>query len=186
MQSDRDARKICYEISCYSHADHPLRRVVLGPLPATSVSDQTLLHEAERCGILPTSESPDVPASPMSSAAPSILSRRRSSFMQRRSGRRRSLRPRLKRTQSTSSFSLNSLSPLPFASPSNLASIQEDPLDWVADQPSYDAHADQAEHADNAAMMTPKTPDPVTPPTIPPSLTPVSYTHLTLPTILLV
>lgn len=48
---DRDACAACLSAAGNAHAEHPLRRMVLGPLPAELVSSSTLLETARRKNI---------------------------------------------------------------------------------------------------------------------------------------
>lgn len=51
MASEADAQRICYTICRHPHSDHPSQRIMLGPVPGTSISNQALVDDAQRQGV---------------------------------------------------------------------------------------------------------------------------------------
>lgn len=98
----------------HPHSDNPVRRVVLGPIPADAASNQMLLFELERKGLTRDPNFADIPTTTSSapvSPALSALRRQRQVESQRsfRAKRRTPLRPRISRAKSTSMMSLRSI-----------------------------------------------------------------------------
>ncbi|WFD25084.1 hypothetical protein MNAN1_000047 [Malassezia nana] len=51
MASEADAQRICYTICRHPHSDHPFQRIMLGPVPVSSISNQALVDDAQRQGV---------------------------------------------------------------------------------------------------------------------------------------
>lgn len=120
-----DVRQHCYSLSAHPHADHPLRRKVLGPIPSHVASNQMLLAELERLGL---ANNAGLGASVPLSDANMIFSKR---WNPRRAMRQRSVRssqrlPRLPRRKRRGSTSIVSSPSSPHETPTSpLSTIPE-------------------------------------------------------------